>query len=652
VITVVDLVQDALVLDSSALSSSSTLVIERPETSGVLRNEKLSEILLATFPSQESVDMIVEMAGPMPSFFHQLVQQPYKDIQIGDKESQDRLAVLTIRHTSKTHPLVIAQQMLLLAISFRYIHPSFHHELTTFSEPPAVVMQRVADTAIGLINTSDRILSSIEGLECLLLVGSYQADGGNLRDCWLTTRRAMLTAQLMCLHHQKRPQVITVQPGITRDLQYLWYRIVYYDRFFSLLLGLPQGSTDVSMGDGVHFEDDTAMGRFERRHCVLASRILKRNEQTPSSDNIVDTQAIDMELRKLSESMPSKWWLIPNLATIKNGSEMFWATIRLTNQVFHYLLLSHLHLPFVLRSSWGLDQHRYQYNRAACIQASRECLNRYMAFRTFSNISYCCHSMDFFAITASMTLILAHLDGHRSGLDPDNTLVHQRTSDRAIMEEILDNMEQVDMLNKVKTISEKGAGVLRQLLAIEADANMGSSYRLERGCAHPNDGCALRLSIPYFGAITITQNYQIPKDNHDFSHTEFRNSVDTFVQATHQASVRGNFHALASKSPTFESPSCGTGSVSLTSQRQQSIKSTIHSRMEQHRTPGSSGVQVVDTGLTEPTEDFPDMQSTDAGLPASDVDWAFQGVDMTFFDTLMKEPSIQPENNEDYWWLS
>jgi hypothetical protein len=580
-----------LSLGNSAPSSINSRSIENPE-------KKPSDLLLAAFPSQECVDMVVKMAGPMPSFFHQLVRRPYKDIQICEKEIRDRQAILTVRHTHSTHPLIIVQQMLLLAISFRYIHPSVHHELTCFPEPPRIIMQRVADAAIDFVNTNDRLLNTVEGLECLLLVASFQADSGGLRDCWLTTRQAMLVAQLMCLHHQKRPLMISIEPNNARELQYLWYRIVYYDRFFSLLLGLPQGSIDTSMGEGTNYEDDTAMGRLERRHCVLASQILRRNEQDPSSDNILDTQAADLELRKLAESMPSKWWLVPNLASIKDSGQLFWATIRLTNQVFHYLLLSHLHLPFVLYSSWGTGQHNYKYNRVACIQATRECLSRYMAFRTSSDVSYCCHSMDFFAITAAMTLILAHLDGQRSGRGPDNSLVQQRTSDRAIMEEILDNMEEVGTLNKFKTLSDKGAGMLRQLLAIEADASLGSRYCIDKGDKHQNDAYALRLSIPYFGLITITRDYKIPEEHHQSSHLEFGTEVDELGQSIERGSVLNN---LAS--------------------------------------------------AREPVGNCTDVPSADQVLTVAEESWAFSGAEMTLFDTLMQESSIQTESNADYWWL-
>ncbi|KAI6084464.1 hypothetical protein F4821DRAFT_242906 [Hypoxylon rubiginosum] len=434
------------------------------------------------------------------------------------------------------------------------------------------------------------MMDSLEGIECLLLAASFHADSGNLRAAWSIIRRAMLTAQLMCLHRQKRPPLKTIQSKTEWNPQLLWYKIIYYDRFFSLILGLPQGSMDNSMGAPSALVNDTPMGRLERRHCVLASRILLRNDTDFNTPDELDTLAIDKELRQLAESMPSKWWLIPNLAYMKDSDDLFWTTVRLTNQVFHYILLSHLHLPYLLLSG------DHEYSRVACVNASRDMLHRYMGFRTFNSVLYCCHSMDFFAITASMTLILAHLSQSGSG----SALVHQRTSDRALMEEILDNMEQVGTLSKVISISERGAGVLRRLLVIEADAASGSRYRLEAG--ETNDTRALRLNFPYFGTITITQ------------YTPEVSERPLGSERTAEEAPRGNLPDLSAGGMS----SLSTGYVNAASAMVQ---------------PNGA----VDTG----------SGGLSFGESLGQEDWEFQDANMSFFDALMKESDAQMA----YWWL-
>ena len=597
--------------------------------------------------------MILRASGPMPTFFHQLVARKlYKEIQITEKQKHEQMTELSIRHTPKTHPLVIVRQMLLLAISFRYIHPSIHHELKGFNGSPGAKIQSIADAAIDLVTKNDKMVNNLEGLECLLLASSFQADSGNLRAAWSITRRAMLTAQLMCLHHHKRPPLTSIQSKHIWDPQLLWYRIVYFDRFFSLILGMPQGSTDISMGIAPPLEDDTPMDRLERRHCVLASRILQRNDNDSSSDSLTDIHAIDMELRKLSESMPSKWWLVPNLASIQQDDELFWATIRLTNQLFHYILLSHLHLPFLLQSSPGSEEHRYEYSRMACINASRDLLQRYMAFRTFNRSSYCCHSMDFFAITASMTLVLAHLDGHGSNRHSDSVLLHQRTADRAIMEETLDNMEQVGTLNKTRTVSERGAGVLRRLLAIEAEAARGSTYRVEKGDCRLHDARALRLTIPYFGVITITKGGPASRQEQGFP-IPTPIGADMAMGMEPQRTLSGNGLIRPPIGEVSSTSQSGTNYTSTTTMQQNNQSSAPDSRVLNPTFPTLQTADDNDTfaGFKGPSDSLIQTQSFNPDLTVRQEDWVFDDVDMSLFDSLLRESDAQGGGNGDYWWL-
>ena len=609
---------------ADSLTRADAGVAEQPEGYESRRLEKLSEALLNIFPSKKGVEMVVKMAGPMPSFFHQLMRSPVKDFRMGQAERDQHTAELNIRYTPQTHPLIIVRQMLLLAIFFRYIHPDFQPDLEGFSETPGTVIQRLAQAAINLINAEDNMMDTIDGLECLLLTCTFQADSGNLRSAWSTIRRAISKAQLMCLHRHHRPPLRTIQPENRWDPQCLWFRIVYYDRFYSLILGLPQGSSGAITGSLSPSVEDTIVGHFERGHCSLAGRILQRNERDVSNSDLVETEAIDRELRKLSESMPSKWWLLPNLASIQDSEELFWATVKISNQLFHYILLSHLHLPFILRTSSGPDPYRFEYSRMACINASRDLLFRYRALRSFQRGSYCCHSMDFFAITASMTLVLAHLDAHCSPHDQDKALVHQRIPDRAMMEEILDNMEQVGILHKAKTISEKGAGVLRQLLAIEADAARSPSYRLQVGNINPDDTRALRLSIPYFGTVTIIQNNRASLS-----------APESFVLG-----ARNN------ASLPLERSLCN---VSPTAAPQEIISNEKLRLQQQPQGISSASLMLSDNSMLG---EFSNAQSLNHNLSADEEDYILQGADLGFFESLVRDSDTQMNELGEFWWLS
>lgn len=76
--------------------------------------------------------------------------------------------------------------------------------------------------------------------------------------------------------------------------------------------------------------------------------------------------------------------------------------------------------------------------------------------------------IDFPALIAGIALILAHAISH-CGKKSENMFAHQRSSDRAMVERTLENMEFVSELQQ-DTLLVKCAKLLRELLAIEEDA--------------------------------------------------------------------------------------------------------------------------------------------------------------------------------------
>lgn len=506
---------------TSEISLASTTSTGPPNQRPIpVEYQRMSRELLSNFPSQELLSGIVKLAGLIPLFFHQIIPKSSEaTFQFGDKEKQSLVAELVTRHAETAHPLIVARQMLLLAIAFRYIHPSSHSSLRGLdeAEKPGDVMQRFGDAAISMLERADSMLETPEGLECLLLASSLHADGGNLRSAWSTTRRAMLLAQMIALHRKTKLTAKPLQTGNVWDPKVLWSRIVFFDRFFSLALGLPQGSTDNSMTlnfpspePGTH----SPLAHLQAQHCALAGRILQRNESNPILQTTDETIAIDCDLQMATQSMPAKWWLVPNLAAVQDETELYQAVMRLTEQVFHNILLTQLHLPFMVQSILACHLTFHEQSRRTCIGASRDLLHRYMALRNFSSVSYCCHSMDFFAVTASGILLLGYLDDHRSSR-PGEPLSHQRQSDRAIMEEILDNMTQTGTLDKASGLSERGADILRHLLMIEHRVWRNSvSSSIDTG-SEPSSSSqhrpeiSLNLIIPSLGILVIKETGEI-----------------------------------------------------------------------------------------------------------------------------------------------
>lgn len=614
-------------MHDSYIGSNNFEVTTNSPTTRPGQYEKLSRILYKSLPSQEDTELICNATSYTSISFLDMLTMPYTTLDQNGRKSPEGLLE---RPGPNAHPVLIARYMLHLALFLQHLNPD-SNEIKGLSEPSRVMMQRLVDTVFNQITLKDELLGSIEGLECVMMESQYEANGGNLRRSWVVARRAMVIAQLMGLHRShSQAQYKMLDPKRKAYPQFMWFRIASYDRHLCLLLGLPQGSLDRSMDSDRMLLNDTPMGRLERIHSVLASRILERNESDMRSYDFALTQDLDMQLQRAAKHLPSKWWLIPNLSSIAANSQViFWDSRRLLNQLFHYNLLNQLHLPYMLRSS---VERKYDYSKVTCVNASRELLARFIMFRDSNRTTSCCRTIDFFALMAAMTLLLAHLDSRRSS-QTDNILAHQYLSDRAMMEQAQENMEAVSRLN-TDALSGQSADLLRRLLAIEAETADGHSRSAETVRPHEDDNSIVRVYIPCFGTIKITREGVISKE-----------------KPRPQAPIASN----AQNQPTMAG---GSGMTSSDITYVEAVDE-VYNCTEEHTTvlqPGSDAPTETETRaqpwqlLTPKHGDAMQFapQSPNAiseallqqyhypELTVGVDDRAFQGVDTAFFDSLMR----------------
>jgi hypothetical protein len=401
------------------------------------------------------------------------------------------------------------------------------------------------------------------------------------------------------------------------------------------MLDLTQGSLDQSMATGEMFRNDIPMGRLERMHCALASRILERNESGPNSRNYVLTEALDIDLQKAATSLPSNFWLIPNLVSVADDPRAsFWEMGRLLNQLFHYNLLNQLHLPYMIRSS---PERKYDYSRVTCVSASREVLSRFIMFRSFNQNAFCCRTVDFFALMAGITLLLAHPDSHRSPQSGGYLLAHQSLSDRAMIEQAQANMEEISRMNG-DTLSAQGADLLRRLLSIEAETADGhctesvSLHTSESEIVEPDDDNVVRVTIPYFGIVRIARKGVISKE---VANPQTVSNVQSNSQVRGMSSNLISEHEAAVRSFGFD----GLGENYLP----ESMAHADHDSV--------NGINSLATHFAPQFSDsdsHPLLEQYEYPLLTAGVDdWAFQGVDIAFFGNLMK--GVEDERSGEIW---
>ncbi|KAK7752149.1 hypothetical protein SLS62_005893 [Diatrype stigma] len=380
-------------------------------------------------------------------------------------------------------------------------------------------MSVMVRTATRLVTSNDGLVNSLEGIECIMIESLYRYNSGDLQRAWLGVRRAMTIAQMIGLYRQPEtsslealdPEAQTrISPGS------LWFRIVHTDRYFSLVLGLPQGSLENSFATPSALESCNPMERLERLAAVAAGRILQIKDTT-NLHNPKTTHDIDELLLEASESMPTQWWLTPDLDG--DNSMIVRKSTRIMGQLMHYTLQTYLHLPYIFQF---LDDPKYDYNRVTAANASRELLLRFVCCGSNDLTSFHCNGLTFVAFVASTTLCLALIHAHQLLLrakDSTNSsssmlsfLTRHRRSNRDLIKHVLKGVQSRISTETIPTAINM-ATVLEHLLAIEAESESGISYsttfnpgkgqKSEYGGEMDDDSNILCIYLPHFGSIEI-----------------------------------------------------------------------------------------------------------------------------------------------------
>jgi hypothetical protein len=572
------------------------------------------------FPSHHDANLIIGNGGT--SSFLQFFSMPSRDIFAGIGRSASSLAAIP---SPSSHPVLLVRSLLYLAIGIQQLHPStFDINQLNLGKPPLEAMTEYIDAASDFIASNDRLLDSLEALECFMLEGYFHMNNGNLRRAWLLFRRAVGLGQLMGLHRGKTEAIKALDPQNEANASFMWFRTIYADRFLALLLGLPASSAQNSIfASEDQLRADIPNGRLERIHCVISGRIIERNENM-TGDGFATTQDIDFALQRAAKSMPAKWWLLSSKSEDPTFGELE-DLMRVILQIMHFNLLVLLHLPYMIRVS---PERRYDYSKIACINNSRELLTRFIRLRSFNRVTFCSRSIDFSAFTGCLTLLLAHLDSHRSNNGMDDFLAHQRDSDRAMVEEAIRFLLLDDRPNN-NVLSEQTAAILKCLLAIEADA---SDDGTNGGTGTKNADRGLRLTIPYFGMVNISRAGIVKSTGNDSSpafssstapETATNSPGDLSLTSTHSAPF------LKAQDSFISPPTTITENTSELAAFQQPDVEQAH----WEALPAAPSINLQ-------TDFFPNIQHYPVGLNAEVEDWALQGVDRAFFENLLKGNSF------------
>ncbi|OJK00171.1 hypothetical protein ASPACDRAFT_42751 [Aspergillus aculeatus ATCC 16872] len=477
--------------------------VERPvHTHRYLKHERLCITLFDLLPPPE-VTMALVVASPGAT----LVSTLFHTSQEISQGRFQKLTAIAMHSFRESHPIVLAKRLLQLAICVQQLPPECNYlSLETQTSLKGAAAENV-NTVMELVTSRDDLTFSPDGVECLVLLALFQLNAGNLRRSWLTVRRAVNASQLLDLRdgilthfstHDK-----TIPPGMGVSPRWLWYRVVFFDRYLSLMLGRPPGVQDNTFADFTSSNSqDTKMERLEKTQTVLTGRILERNAMN-KKDNLEAfslTQLIDGKLDTAAEEMGLEWWKLPSIK-----KQDLTSSSHVLLQIHHHTLKLYLHLPYLLRRessfSSGRQGGRYDHSRASCATSARSILRLFVPYRTLHPSAAACRHVDHSALIAAMTLLLGYVADQPPHLEaghpnPDA----QRREDLQLAQSARDRLHLVAETCKDE-ISRDFAALIARLIPLIRSRDSGFSRRGLVG--EDPERPWITFYVPYLGTIYV-----------------------------------------------------------------------------------------------------------------------------------------------------
>jgi hypothetical protein len=140
--------------------------------------EQIRQTLYAALPSQQDANLL--LGALRPFMYLQTLCNPYSFMFQGDLQSPSTFATLP---DETSHPVLLARKLLQLVICISHIEPSFDDSGLHFTESLGDVMTKYVDLASSLVTTNEKLIDSLEGLECLVLEAGMS---GSLFYCFFT----------------------------------------------------------------------------------------------------------------------------------------------------------------------------------------------------------------------------------------------------------------------------------------------------------------------------------------------------------------------------------------------------------------------------------------------------------------------------------
>ena len=443
-----------------------------------VEEDRIRQRLLTYVPSDRDIDLIWEEC----SYWWHVWGRMFPEITIKGSEG--------IRQYTKSSiaggpVLALSKTLLSLSLALQQLSASFVTQRLDLPIPADQLTNHYLNTVEKYIFGEDQYLTTLEGLELTVLLTKLNANGGRPRKAWLQFRRAVSFALLLGLNRKAMWQVTSADPLTGPRRRALFWSLYQGDRYFSLILGLPYSLSDQQCDIADITRQNMEFTGTGTEHMFRLSNLCGRlvdRYQNPDLVTLPATMKYEEELQELSQTLPSSEDI--EMMTHLTFDERYDRCLAI---LYHHYARTLLHLPFMLKSN---SDHRFEYNRTAAVESTREMIKAFKILRAGMHGGYCaCKTVDFQIFLGCTLLVLNHL-----AFVPT---VGQHTPKAA-------DLADWELVKEVKQILDKAA---KESLGTNGSMQDSAVKTLDLFLDCKEDSCepdsSTKVSIPYFGTITI-----------------------------------------------------------------------------------------------------------------------------------------------------
>ncbi|PVI05078.1 hypothetical protein DM02DRAFT_517299 [Periconia macrospinosa] len=460
------------ILMHHAWTSSPPLRTLGSESETESAGDSVNRALVQLLPPQHDADIIFESTnGWMISGLY----KPCNDLYV--RNDPDTFA-LDMSAVARERSIIVARTLLHLAVCMSSLPPDFDTSRLKQTWNLETTMENYVKNVSSLITCSDELLSTLPGLETLLLYAHYHMNTANLRNAWLNVRRAMSLAHLMGFHRIVERTSTSAPVEAIEPATRMWRSLVEMERYLGLLLRLPFAA------DNYPIDHQASPHEVYKARLVTISRQVSELDSPVTPQTYVQALALDEQLESLMREQPKEFWAVPNIPSTARTAESYDVILTLMVQIWHFSHKIFIHLPFLLRAT---KDNRYEYSKVAALQASRNIIMRWVALRNAGITQACSRAAEVAVFIAAVTLTLDILIEMATKDSKD--VQKAKCSDFAMLCRVISELEKLGKASARERIAARSAVVLRNILSTLDPSKRAFGK--------------LKMTVPYFGTIQI-----------------------------------------------------------------------------------------------------------------------------------------------------